>query len=47
MTEQQQGGIAPEPVADATAANQADQGVATAGADEPPNTTNRKANNPA
>jgi small subunit ribosomal protein S1 len=35
LTEQEQGGIAPEPVAEATAANQADQGVATAVADEP------------
>ena len=35
MTDQQQGGTAPEPVADATEANQAGQGVATAVADEP------------
>ena len=35
MTEEQQGGTAPEPVADATEANQAGQSVATAVADEP------------
>lgn len=38
MTEDEQGGTAPEPVADATDANQAGQGVATAVADEPAET---------
>ena len=44
MTEHEQGGTTPEPVADATAANQADQSVATAVADEPAITTTGASN---
>jgi len=42
LTDQQQGGTAPEPVADAIEANQAGQGVATAVADEPAATASKR-----